>query len=72
MKNQAGTDAKTICNGNSCLTGSLVWISPCPIRSEIFLNTLYISKTTQNKEAGEGFKPVAMQVLIQRSYYLPQ
>jgi len=41
-------------------TGSLVWDKPLPPSGLRFSLIPYISvKTTQNKEAGEGFKPVA-------------
>ncbi|TAL78795.1 MAG: hydrolase [Bacteroidetes bacterium] len=41
-------------------TGSLVWDKPLPSSGPRFSLIPYISaKTTQNKEAGEGYKPVA-------------
>jgi hypothetical protein len=41
-------------------TGSLVWDKPLPSSSTRFSLIPYVSaKTTQNKEAGEGFKPSA-------------
>lgn len=41
-------------------TGSLVWDKPLPASGTRFSLIPYVSaKTTQNKEAGEGFKPTA-------------
>ena len=45
---------------NLAFTGSLVWDKPLPTSGPRFSLIPYVSaKTTQNKEAGEGFKPDA-------------